>query len=317
MDDLTDFYYFVEVVRHGSFAAAGRALNVSTAKISRRMALLEERHQVRLIQRSTRSFEVTELGQAFYERCVAMLAQAEEAQSILQLGQSEAQGILRISVPPALMHHPFQAIFNQFMLAHPKVQLYVEMTHRRINVIDEHFDLSIRVRTPPFADSGLVVKSLAGLIQVLVAAPTLLAKHEAITTLSALDALPSLGLGELQRHHYWHFVGADGSVTKHAFFPGFMANDVTALVSAACDGLGVVQLPLMYVHDLIKNGTLQQVMPEYASIQAGVLQAAYPTRKGMLPILRTLLDLCEQEIQLSIQQDIGLVAAHLATQVSP
>ncbi|MBP6117243.1 MAG: LysR family transcriptional regulator [Neisseriaceae bacterium] len=313
MDDLTDFYYFVEVVRQGSFAAAGRALNISTAKVSRRMALLEERHNVRLIQRSTRSFEVTEIGLAFYERCVAMLAQAEKAQSVLQQGQDEAQGVLRISVPPALLTYPFQAILNRFMQTHPKVRLYVEMTHRRINVIDEHFDLSIRVRTPPFEDSGLVVKSLAGITQTLVAAPALLAQFGPVTALSALDQLPSLGLGGLQRHHYWHFVDHVGQVQKHAFQPSFMANDVAALVSAARAGLGVVQLPCMYVHEAIAQGELVTLMPEYVSIQAGVLQAAYPTRKGMLPTLRALLDLFEAEIESLITQDIGLVAAHLAT----
>ncbi|MBP6562672.1 MAG: LysR family transcriptional regulator [Neisseriaceae bacterium] len=313
MDDLTDFYYFVVVVRQGSFAAAGRALNVSTAKVSRRMALLEERHNVRLIQRSTRSFEVTEIGMAFYERCVDMLAEAEAAQRILQAGQEEAQGGLRISIPAALMLFPFQPILHRFMQAYPKVRLYAEMSHRRINVIDEHFDLSIRVRTPPFADSGLVVKSLAAIPQVLVAAPTLLAQHDPIQSLADLATLPSLGLGELQRHHDWTMVAADGSISKQRHQPVFMANDVSALVAAALAGCGVVQLPQMYVHTALKKGDLVAVMSGYGSIPAGVLQAAYPTRQGMLPIMRALLDLFEEEIQALIQQDIGLVDASAAT----
>ncbi len=310
MDDLTDFYYFVAVVREGSFAAAGRALDISTAKVSRRMALLEERHNVRLIQRSTRSFEVTDIGMAFYDRCVAMLAEAEAAQTILQAGQQEVQGGLRISIPVALMHFPFQSILHQFMRAYPKVQLYVEMTDRRINVIDEHFDVSIRVRTPPFADSGLVVKSLASVTQVLVAAPSLLAQHDRIHTLADLEALPSLGLGALQRDHYWTVVGLEGGVCKQRYQPHFMANDVAALVAAALAGLGVVQLPKMYVYEALQKGILVPVLPEYASIEAGVLQAAYPTRKGMLPILRALLDLFEVDIQGLIQQDIGLLTAN-------
>lgn len=310
MEDLTDFYYFVTVVRQGSFAAAARALDISTAKVSRRMALLEARHNVRLIQRSTRSFEVTEIGMAFYERCVAMLAQAEEAQNILQAGQNEAQGMLRISVPAALMHFPFQDILNKFMHAHPKVQLYVEMTHRRISVIDEQFDVSIRVRTPPFADSGLVVKPLAILTQVLVAAPSLLALHEPITTLAALRQLPSLGLGALQRHHHWDFTGKDGVVRQINHRPHFMVNDVAALVSAALAGLGVVQLPQMYVDEALQSGRLIALLPEYGSIQGGVLQAAYPTRQGMLPTLRALLTLFEAEMGELIQKRIGLLATN-------
>lgn len=318
MDDLTDFYYFVEVVRQGSFAAAARALNVSTAKVSRRMAMLEERHHVRLIQRSTRSFEITEIGQAFYERCVAMLEQAEAAQTILQAGQDVVHGTLRVSIPPALWSYPFKALFNQFLQAHPnpKIQLYVELTHRRINAIDEHFDLCLRVRTPPFEDSSMVVKSLAGLTQTLVAAPSLLAQYGPVDDLNALTLLPSLGLGDLQRHHYWHFVDAEGSITKQAFSPCFMANDVAALVSAVKAGIGVAQVPLMYVHHLIEEGLLVPIVPHYVSIQAGVLQAAYPTRKGMSPLLRSLLDLFEEAIQDLIKQDIGLITANLATHMT-
>jgi DNA-binding transcriptional LysR family regulator len=122
MQDLNDFYYFAEVVAHGGFAAAGRALNIPKSKLSRRIAQLEQRLDARLIERSTRRFRVTEVGQAFYERCRTLLMDAESAEAVVAEARGEPQGVVRFSCPIGLVE-PLQPLIAAYLEDHPKVRL--------------------------------------------------------------------------------------------------------------------------------------------------------------------------------------------------
>jgi DNA-binding transcriptional LysR family regulator len=123
MQDLNDLFFYAQVIEHGGFAPAGRALNVPKSKLSRRIAVLEERLGVRLIQRSTRRFSVTEIGQEYYRHCLAMLVEAEAAQEVIDRNKAEPQGIVRMSCPAALMHYQLGEMVSRFMAKHPKVQV--------------------------------------------------------------------------------------------------------------------------------------------------------------------------------------------------
>src|SRR5690606_34239322 len=173
MRDLNDLYYFVQVVDHGGFAPAGRALGVPKSKLSRRIALLEERLGTRLIQRSTRRFAVTESGQTYYGHCKAMLVEAEAADEAIALTQAEPRGIVRMTCPVALLDVLVADMVADFLVKYPRVEIQLEDTNRRVDVVGEGVDLALRVRPPPIENSDLVMRTFADMRQCLVACPQL------------------------------------------------------------------------------------------------------------------------------------------------
>lgn len=228
MQDLNDLYYYVQVLDHRGFAPAGRALGMPKSKLSRRIALLEARLGVRLIQRSTRQFSVTPIGQSFYERCQAMLIEAEAAQDVVELTQTEPRGIVRMSCPIALLHANVATMLADFLLAHPLVRVYLEATNRRADPIGESIDIAIRVRPPPLEDSDLVLRVLADRCQCLVASPALVTQHPLPKTPGDLASWPSLGLGTSGQNHVWRLLGPDGASVQQPHQPRFVTSDECA-----------------------------------------------------------------------------------------
>lgn len=145
MDDLNDVYYFVKVVEYGGFTPAGRALDVAKSKLSRRIAALEAQYGVRLLHRSTRHFSVTETGRAFYERCLGVLAEVDAATEVMERSRAEPQGTIRMSCPTALLEYRIGDLVAQFMTLYPKVQVHLDATNRRVDVLGEGLDLALRV----------------------------------------------------------------------------------------------------------------------------------------------------------------------------
>jgi len=146
MQDLNDLYYFARVVEHGGFAPAGRALGVPKSTLSRRIALLEERLKSRLLQRSTRHFGMTEVGEVYYRHCVAMIAEAEAAQEAIDNTSAEPRGMIRVTCPISLMFSSVAPIISRYLAAHPQVRVQLSATNRRVDVIEEGVDVALRVR---------------------------------------------------------------------------------------------------------------------------------------------------------------------------
>lgn len=194
MQDLNDFAWFVQVVDHGGFAAAGRALDQPKSKLSRRIAQLEERLGVRLIQRTTRQFAVTEVGQTFYQHCKAMLIEAEAAQQAVETLRAEPRGSVRITCPVTLLHVHIGPMLARFMARYPGVTLHLEATNRRVDVVGEGVDVAIRVRPRPIEDSDLVMRVLADRGHRLVASPDLISRLGRPQAPSELSAWPGLSL---------------------------------------------------------------------------------------------------------------------------
>lgn len=289
MRDLNDLYYFVKVVDHGGFAQAGRALGMPKSKLSRRIALLEERLGVRLVMRSTRRFSVTEVGQTYYAHCRAMLVEAEAADEAVALTQSAPRGIVRMTCPVALLDVRVGEMVAAFMAANPLVEVHLEETNRRVDVIAEGIDVAIRVRPPPLEDSELVLRVLADRGQCLVASPALLAAHGTPQAPADLARLPSLGLGAPQGNHVWHLFGPDAAQVAIHHRPRLVTRSMLALRAAAVAGVGVVQLPTMMVCDQIEAGTLTRVLPLWAP-RREIIHAVFASRRGLLPAVRALVD---------------------------
>ncbi|HEY5850403.1 MAG TPA: LysR family transcriptional regulator [Lysobacter sp.] len=289
MQDLNDLYYFAQVVEHGGFAPAGRALGVPKSKLSRRIALLEDRVGVRLIQRSTRHFSVTEIGQTYYGHCKAMLVEAEAAQEAIDLTRSEPRGVVHMTCPVALLDTRIGPMLADFLVEHPRVQVHLEATNRRVDVIGEGVDIAIRVRPPPLQDSDLVMRVLADRRQCLVASPALLAQYGVPEVPADLAWLPSLDLGVPQNEHVWHLFGPDGAEASIYHRPRYITRGMLALRTAAIAGVGVVQLPAMVVVDQLRSRELVHVVPQWAP-RREIIHAVFASRRGLLPSVRSLID---------------------------
>lgn len=287
--DLNDLHYFAQVVDHGGFAPAGRALGIPKSKLSRRVAALEERLGVRLVQRSTRRFSVTEVGATYYRHCKAMLVEAEAAQEAIDLIRVEPRGVVRLTCPTALLHARVGEMLAAFMVAHPRVELHLEATNRRVDVVAEGIDVAIRARTPPLEDSGLMLRVLAERSWSIVASPALLARHAPIQGPSDLAALPSLALNAPRPDHEWLLQGLDGATVRVPHRPRLLTDDMTALRMAAVAGVGVVDLPLMMLGPELASGQLVLAVPPWTT-RSGVVHAVFASRRGMLPAVRALID---------------------------
>lgn len=293
MHDLNDLYYYVQVVDHGGFTSAGRALHLPKSKLSRRVALLEERLGVRLIHRSTRHFTVTEIGQTYYEHCKAMLIEAEAAEDAIEVTRAEPRGTVRLTCPVALLHAHVDTMLADFMLRYPRVVVHLEATNRRVDPIDEAIDLAIRVRPPPLEDSELVMRVLAERSQCIVGNPVLLKQQGIAKHPEDLIHWPSLGMGPPRQEHSWTLSGPEGEQIAIRHTPRLVTSDMIALRSAAVAGIGIVQLPTMMVREQLAQGQLVRILPEWAP-RREIVHVVFPSRRGILPSVRVLIDYLAQ-----------------------
>ena len=289
MQDFNDLVYFAHVVDHRGFAPAARALAVPKSKLSRRIAALEERLGVRLIQRSTRRFSVTDVGESYYRHCKAMLVEAQAAQDAVEQASGEPRGIVRMSCPIALLHARVAAMVVEFMALNPKVEIHLMGTNRPVDLVAEGYDIAIRARTPPLEDSSLAMRELAQRDWYLVGSPAFCEQHPVPAVPADLDRLPSLGDSLSERDHRWHLVGPGGTTATIAYRPRLVTDDLQSLRAAAVAGLGVVQLPAMLLEDDLHSGRLVRLLPEWWS-KGAVVHAVFPSRRGLLPSVRSLID---------------------------
>jgi DNA-binding transcriptional LysR family regulator len=296
MQDLNDLYYFARVVEHGGFAPAGRALGVPKSTLSRRIALLEEKLKSRLLQRSTRHFGMTEVGEVYYRHCVAMIAEAEAAQEAIDNTGAEPRGMIRVTCPISLMFSSVAPIISRYLAAHPQVRVQLSATNRRVDVIEEGVDVALRVRFPPLENEGLVMKRLAESRQLLVGSPALLDQLGRPGTPAELSRLPGLDLLRSPPKHAWEFRDAAGHLVSVAFEPRYAADDMYALRQAAEDGIGIAQLADYVVMDQITSGALEIILPDW-TLPSGIVHAVFPSRRGLSPAIRSLIDFLALEFR--------------------
>jgi DNA-binding transcriptional LysR family regulator len=301
MQDLNDLYYFAKVVDYGGFAPAGRALGEPKSKLSRRIARLEETLGVRLLNRSTRYVAVTEIGRIYYSHCRAMLVQAETAQDAIEAMRSEPCGVVRFSCPIALLDARVADMLADYQRRFPRVTLHLDATNRRVDVIEEGFDVAIRVRPPPLEDSDLVLRTLSDRGQCLVASPQLLTKFTRPEVPGDLADWPSLALGRSQDRHHWHLIDCDGREARIEHHPRLVTRSMTALKTAAVSGVGIVQLPTMMVTEELADDRLIRVLEDWAPPRE-IIHAVFPSRRGLLPAVRELIDFLAERFE-ALQED--------------
>jgi DNA-binding transcriptional LysR family regulator len=294
MEDLNDLYYFAQVVEHAGFAPAARALGMQKSKLSRRIGLLEDRLGVRLVQRSSRSFSVTEIGQEYYRQCRAMLIEADAAQAVIDSMQSEPQGVVRMSCPPSLLDYQFGDLIAHFMAAHPKVRVHLKALNRKVDLVAEGYDLAIRVGVEAVEQADLVMRKLGETEQRLIGSPDLLKDCPPVEVPTDLGAMPSLDFGLPQNAHLWRLHHVDGRTAEVPHQPRLVTDDLAALRAAALRGVGVAQIPTLMVESDIAAGRLIDVLPHWRP-RKEIVYAVFPSRRGLLPSIRTLLEFLSDE----------------------
>ena len=296
---LDDLYYYAMVVKHGGFAAAGREMGVPKSRLSRHVNRLEERLGVRLLQRSTRRFVVTDTGENLYRHCQAMLAEAESAFEVVEQAQSEPRGLLRVACPIALASTQLAPLIPRFLRRYPKVRLDLHVDNRRIDVLAERFDAALRVRTEPSGEDGLVMRRFAELCELLVASPDYLeqtgqpAHPDDLRRLSTLSFAP----GETQ---HWTLNGPNGQQVDIEHAPRLLSHNFPVLRQAALDDLGIALLPASVIEADLASGRLVHVLPDWRLPQ-GVLHVVFPSRRGLLPAVRAFIDFLVDELPPMLQ----------------
>lgn len=283
--DLNDLAYFAEVVSHGGFAAAARALREPKSKLSRRIAGLEERLGLRLIERSSRRFRVTDIGLAFYERCKAIQLEAEQAEALVRQARSEPQGRIRFSCPTGMVEL-VSSLVGSFLQLYPKVRLQVLATDRPVDLIGERIDLALRVRVALTSDAELTMRSLGSSTRVLVASPAL---ASGVRTPDDLAKAPMLATNDSDAETEWELETAGGRAMTHRQEARLGCADMTAVREAAIAGLGIALLPWHVCLKAVEAGQLVRVLPEWRG-QKGIVHLVFTTRRGLPPAVRALID---------------------------
>jgi DNA-binding transcriptional LysR family regulator len=289
MQDLNDMLFFAEVADRGSFSAAGRALAVPKSRLSRRVADLESRLGVRLLQRTTRKLSLTQAGEIYHRHCVAMREQAEAADEAVAQVQTQPRGTVRVTCPVTLAQTTIGPVLPRFLAAHPEVRVEMQVTNRLIDLVEEGVDVALRVRANLDDSSSLVARNLGETGSVLVASPQLLQRFAAPADVESLHKLPTIAMSAADGRASWHLLGPRGATFELQHRPIYTADDLIALRSAALQGTGITVLPDYLCSDELRRGELVPVLPGWAPPVAMVL-AVFPSRRGMVPAVRRFID---------------------------
>ena len=295
LHDLNDLRFFAAVVEHKGFSAAGRALNTPKSRLSKRIAQLEDRLGVRLLQRTTRRFAVTEIGERFYAHCRAALEEARAAQDVVDELRAEPRGVVRVSCPVSLVQTIVAHVLPDFLAAYPKVQVRVLSSNRRVDVIGEGFDLAIRVREKLDTDSSLILRTFGHSRELLVASPAFLDAHGRPREPDDLERLPLLSRFEHDGAQILELNGPAGAKAAVEMQARVVCGDFALLLEAARRGQGVAGLPEFVCAPAIVRGELEVALPDW-SIPQGVMHFVYPSRRGQLPGVRALVDFLAEKL---------------------
>jgi DNA-binding transcriptional LysR family regulator len=288
MPALDDFFYFAKVVEHGGYARASRALGIPKSRLSRHVAALESRLAVRLVNRSTRRFAVTEMGHEVQRHAVAMVAEADAAMEAVELARAEPRGLIRVSCPVAIAQTAMVVVIPEFLARYPSVRIQLHASNRRVDVINEGFDLALRVRAKPSGEDGLIMRVFEESSEVLVASRAYLEQAGEMTRPEQLAQHPTLGFAPESERQTWELLGPGGTV-KVEHSPRLVCHDFVLLRAAALQGLGIALLPESIVRADLKEGRLERVLVDW-TLPVGIVHVVFPSRRGQLPAVRALID---------------------------
>lgn len=299
--DLNDLRYFALVVEHGSFSAAERHAHITKSKLSRRIALMEERLGLRLLQRSTRKLALTEAGRVFYEHCAAMVVEAEAAGQALEALRSEPSGTVRLTCPSALAQSDVTGLVAEFMRLHPQVRVEFDSSDRIVDLIEERIDVALRARDLGLIDPGLVARRIASGRLILVASPRYLEGRTPVEDPAALSDHDTIGALAQGREQHWALISNDGRGARVLLRPRLLCSDFPVQYRAALGGVGIALLPLRVAWQALRDGSLLRVAKNWGTPEQGI-HLVFASRRGMLPAVRALIDYLVKHIPTALAE---------------
>lgn len=285
MDRLKAMSVFVEVARCGSFTDAADQLDMSRAMVTRYISELEQWLDVRLLQRTTRSVTLTDAGESCLRRSQQMLALMDNIEEETTRQDGDLRGQLRITCSVSFAYAQLAAAVVDFLKLHPMLKIDLNASEGALNLVEARIDLAIRISAEP--DPLLIGRVLAPCASVLVASPAYLAEHGAPTVPTDLAEHRCLSYANFGKSVWTLTRGED--VQRVSVSGHFSANEATALLQASLAGGGLAMQPLYLAKPHMLDGTLQQVLPEWA-LPSMNIYALYPSRKHLSPAVRALLD---------------------------
>ena len=287
MQDLGAMALFARVVEAGSFTGAAAQLGLSKSAVSKQVSRLEDRLGARLMNRTTRRLSLTEAGQAFYEGCQKVVAEAEAAAQAVTHLAAAPRGVLRVNAPMSFGVLHVAPALPALLEACPELSLDLTLNDRRVDLVEEGYDLAIRIGA--LGDSSLIARRLAPSHRVLCAAPTYLAKRGRPEAPEDLAAHECLVYSYQAAGQAWHLSGPAGE--KRVKIAGRLkVNNGDALLAAALTGLGIAFLPGFIAGDALRAGRLEQLLPEWRDAEETKVYAVYPAGRQVAPKVRAFID---------------------------
>ena len=293
MDSLTDIVVFVRVVDDGSFTRAAERLKLSRSVVSKYVTRLEGRLGARLLNRTTRRLSLTEAGRIFYERSRRGLQDIEEAEAEVSRLQEKPRGVLRINSPMSFGILHIAPALPEFLAQHPEVSVEMNLDDRVVDVIEEGFDVSIRIAEMP--DSSLIARRLAPCRHVIVAAPAYLEKHGTPRTPEDLRDHNIISYSYQASAHDWHFISPDNKQVSVPVSGSMQANNSLALREVLLCGVGITRTPTFVVGKDVQDGHLLSILGNYRTLEVSIY-LVYPQRRHLSPKVRAFVDFMADRI---------------------
>ncbi|WP_313482731.1 LysR substrate-binding domain-containing protein [Acinetobacter variabilis] len=297
LTDLDDFYCFAQVVEHGGFSAAERATDIPKSKLSRRVYNLEERLGVRLIQRSSRHFAVSDIGMNIYRHAQVMLSAAQAAHDLVDHLSTEPRGTIKVSLPVSIAQNEMAKILPDFLKKYPEIKVQMMITNRRVDIINEGFDLALRVRTSLDDDPNLVIRQFEKIEQHLFASQGYLNEFGDLKTPEQLSEHKILSMAEEHTEQFLILQNEQQQQKKIRINPTVMGSDLNMLAQLAASSCGITLLPDNVVQQYVERGELVRVLSDWKTAH-GIFHLVYPSRRGLLPAVRVFIDYLVEHLHL-------------------
>lgn len=295
MQHLKSIWYFLEVARHSGFGAASRKTGIPKSTFSKHVYALEEQLGVRLIDRTTRSFNVTEIGNAYLAHCETAMENIELANLEVACLTSMPSGVVRVGCPPGLLPFLISELIPEFLKQYPAIKLQMKVANRRIDIIEERIDIALRARSRLEEDGSLIMRRLGGSRQVLVASPQLLSASNLPNDVSDLNCLPTLASSFEVQDWPWELKNEQGLTRIVHHKPRLACDDFDVILKAALAAQGVALLPEHVCRKALAAEELVQIFPDWTT-GMGTVHAVVAHRKSIVPAVRLMIDFLAEKL---------------------